>query len=336
MLFPAADQQMQSVDTEANSFERERLKYKKAYWSCFFVLSLLLILALTTLVLQVRGVGIALALITLLAFIATAMLLWRKRYFFRERFKQELIPGVLRQLFQEPHNASAGADNENVWIYRPDGAIDEKRIRQSRMFDDAIDEITGEDYLAGQLGATRFEFSELKLVRLDEDNERPVKHKVSLFKGVLFIADFHTKLQGRTILQARSLFGIGNVFSRAFHAIANQFRDEEDKMVPVKMEYNSFNQLYEIYSTNEHEARSIFSHALMERMVRAKNYHPRIAAISFVDSSMYAAVKSNRGYLEPDMAKPIAKQMENVRDEVLFVLGLIQLMGLNNGGETQE
>ncbi|MNL87704.1 hypothetical protein D3C87_2169870 [compost metagenome] len=45
---------------------------------------------------------------------------------------------------------------------------------------------------------------------------------------------------------------------------------------------------------------------------------------------MHAAVKSNRGYLEPDFSKPIAQQMENVRDEIAFFLGLIPLMDLNS------
>lgn len=168
--------------------------------------------------------------------------------------------------------------------YSPNGGVGEDLFRNSGLFT-SPDRYYAEDLIEGYLDKTSFICSE---VHAEERRARYTKNGVryywvDIFKGFLFIADFHKEFQGETTVLRDSFFKIKMGASR------------------VKMENPDFEKVFDVFSTNQIEARYLITPSMMERMLKLDSNFKKGVTISFRNSTILVAIPDSKNRFEADV-----------------------------------
>ena len=168
--------------------------------------------------------------------------------------------------------------------YSPNNGVSEDLFRNSGLFT-SPDRYHAEDLIEGCLDKTSFICSE---VHAEERRARSTKNGVQyywedIFKGFLFIADFHKEFQGETTVLRDSFFKIKMGASR------------------VKMENPDFEKVFDVFSTNQIEARYLITPSMMERMLKLDSNFKKGITISFRDSTILVAIPDSKNRFEADV-----------------------------------
>jgi hypothetical protein len=208
--------------------------------------------------------------------------------------------------------------------YRPAGCVPVETFRRSRLFDgERWDLYGGEDFVAGVQGATRFQFSELRVSarRGKKEAPRPV------FRGLYFVADFNRSFRGETILlpdRAERLLGS---FGRALQRLGGVGRGAS----LIELEDPALERLFSVYATDPVEARYVLSPGLMERIVRFRENSGAPLRISFVDESVHIAFPLETDLLEVGLHEATLDEAK-VRGwlgQLGLALGIVEDLDLN-------
>lgn len=168
--------------------------------------------------------------------------------------------------------------------YSPNDGVGEDLFRNSGLFT-SPDRYHAEDLIEGCLDKTSFSCSE---VHAEERRARSTKNGVQyywedIFKGFLFIADFHKEFQGETTVLRDSFFKIKMGVSR------------------VKMENPDFEKVFDVFSTNQIEARYLITPSMMERMLKLDSNFKKGVTISFRNSTILVAIPDSKNRFEADV-----------------------------------
>ena len=168
--------------------------------------------------------------------------------------------------------------------YSPNNGVGEDLFRNSGLFT-SPDRYHAEDLIEGCLDKTSFICSE---VHAEERRARSTKNGVQyywedIFKGFLFIADFHKEFQGETTILRNSFFKVKMGASR------------------VKMENPDFEKVFDVFSTNQIEARYLITPSMMERMLKLDSNFKKGVTISFRNSTILVAIPDSKNRFEADV-----------------------------------
>ena len=217
--------------------------------------------------------------------------------------------------------------------YHPESRLHDNWIYGSRLFTMLIHEIHGEDLFVGRLGLTDFQFSELRLVHEYETTDskgNTTKHKMDIFKGIMFIADFHKDFNGVTILEAQTAFTrtfVGRTLRKAVNIMPGMQRDAT---LPIKLESEQFNRAFHVRTSDEQKARYLLSSSMMERILAFRQQHKGHIAISFVDSFMCVAISSSKNYFQAKRRQPAdGPHLEEIYNDLRFFFSLVEDFDLN-------
>jgi len=234
---------------------------------------------------------------------------------FKQRYKHNLISQIVRFF---------GPD----FGYQPENCVTESRFRQSRIFDQRIDRFSGEDYISGTAGQTRFECSELhaqyKTTTTDSKGRRHTQWH-TIFKGLFFVADFNKNFGGITLVLpdlAESSFGwLGQKLQ------GMNFSRPGDL---VKLEDPEFEKLFVVYGTDQVEARYILSPALMRRLIDIRRKIGRAIHLSFKDGCVFVAMDPGKNLLEPKLFSPVSyESCCSAFADLRLVLEIVEDLNLN-------
>jgi hypothetical protein len=244
---------------------------------------------------------------------------WRD---FRSRFKTEVIARIVK--FTGEHLE-----------YNPTEGISRIEFLQSNIFDWAGDRFLSEDLVSGKVGSTAIRFSEVHSQRKQElksdEGTTGFKRWVTLFKGVVFIADFNKHFKGRTMVltdQAEKALGsIGTLFQKM-----NSMRDPL-----VKMENTEFEKAFVVYSSDSIEAHYILTPSLMERILTLRSKLGNIQ-LAFKGSIVFISVPMKENLFE---AKPFQSlsghnAIEKYFDQLKMFTGIVEELNLNTRIWTKE
>lgn len=211
--------------------------------------------------------------------------------------------------------------------YFPGRQIDEQDYRESDIFRNRIDRLIGDDLVEGELGATRFRFSELKHEEMHETTDAKGRKRTrwaTVFQGIFFIADFNKQFQGRTYVIPDA--------SGSFLDLAKQFEKwSTSRGDIVELKNPEFETLFTVYGTDQVEARYILSPSLMERLVKFRHKANTEVHISFIHSKLFVAISVNQNLLEPKIFSSGA-QSRHLRDYfrcLALVAGIVDDLNLN-------
>lgn len=251
---------------------------------------------------------------------------------YRLAFKENVVSTFGQKIMELCARADKSEASEYYCHYKPGQRINDTWMERSKLFQYEIDEIYGEDLFTGKLGLTDFQFSELSVIQKQYSTDSKGNQKVTdveMFKGVLFIADFQKDFHGVTILQSH-LFTkrgfIGKILSPLGALLTPNKIDR--KTIKIKLENENFNEQFQVYTTDEVEARYLLSSNMMERILEFKKHRSQDKIdISFVDSCMFVAIMTNEDYFETNMKKEVS--LEAVYHDLSYFFGFIEEFNLN-------
>ncbi len=192
--------------------------------------------------------------------------------------------------------------------YSPNDGVGEELFRNSGLFT-SPDRYHAEDLIEGCLDKTSFICSE---VHAEERRARSTKNGVQyywedIFKGFLFIADFHKEFQGETTILRNSFFKVKMGASR------------------VKMENPDFEKVFDVFSTNQIEARYLITPSMMERMLKLDSNFKKGVTISFRNSTILVAIPDSKNRFEADVWSSL-NDMSILKSDFAVLQSLLEIV----------
>ncbi|RNL50668.1 DUF3137 domain-containing protein [Pedobacter jejuensis] len=232
---------------------------------------------------------------------------------YKESFKIEVIGTALKSLDQsltiEPYNGIQCDEFENT-----------------QLFSNTPDRYSTEDLVKGNAGKTGFYFAEIhaeyKTKVQTKNGTRTEWH--TIFKGILFAADFNKNFNGVTLAKPRDIFGsMGAWFSKNLFSFSNKD--------VVTLENLEFNNAFITHATDQVEARYILTPSLMERILRLNQNAQNTISLSFINSRMYIAFPLDRNYFEAPIFKTLLNPELLNQDIVAinFMYDIVKELDLN-------
>jgi Protein of unknown function (DUF3137) len=213
---------------------------------------------------------------------------------FKSRFKAEVVNRIVKFI-------------DESLTYDPTGGIARSEFEQSTIFDWAGHRYLSEDLVSGKIGQTSVRFSEVHTQRKhemggDDDGGGKFHRWVTLFKGVIFIADFNKHFKGRTMVLTDQFFKKNMV--------------KRDPV--VKMENPDFEKAFAVHSSDPVEAHYILTPSLMERMM---GLHAKASNVQFAffQSVVFISLPMKKNLFEANIFSSLGG-----RSEIEKYLGQLQ------------
>ena len=204
-----------------------------------------------------------------LVYTFTAMLITAsKRREFRANFKRQIIEKIVKK-----HGLNYDKDlglglDEFFTIY-----------------DCRVDEWSSEDFISGEIEGVRVSFSDFYAAKMVKKKNKT--ETVVLFRGVLFKADFNKKSSYVTPIAPANL------------AIYGQKANMDDVR---------FEEMFDVYTTDQIGARYVLTPALMERFREiCERFGCPVNAV-FKDGQIFIAVETRRDDFEPQLGKSLTDE----------------------------
>lgn len=231
------------------------------------------------------------------------VLIGRQSEKLRAFYKEQIIQPIVASIYRD-------AD------YRPEEGIDEKIFCSCGLFSTHPDSYGAEDMIEGRVGATRFSFSEVHA------QEKRTSHNgkggtttywVDIFRGFLFVADFNKEFAGRTVVKRNTLFSFSAPGER------------------VKLEDPAFEKRFDVYSTDQIEARYILSTSLMKRITELDEDFGGRLTLSFHDSSLVVAIPEAVNHFEASVWRSVLDRtlFEREFGTIRQLVGIVDELNLN-------
>lgn len=205
--------------------------------------------------------------------------------------------------------------------YTPKGGISQSVFTNSGLFT-SPDRYHAEDQISGCIDKTSFVCSE---VHAEERKTRTTKNGVqhywvTIFRGFLFMADFHKDFKGKTTIIRNSMFNLRFGESR------------------VKMENPVFEKVFDVFSTDQVEARYLITPSMMERLLSLNSRFDKGVTISFRNSTILVAISNSRNCFEASIWRSLSDMRILKADfEVIHsLLEIVDELNLNTRIWTKE
>ncbi|MGE0088561.1 MAG: DUF3137 domain-containing protein [Bacteroidales bacterium] len=187
--------------------------------------------------------------------------------YLKKHFKYKVMSEILNFLFED-------------YEYIPNQKIAKSVLSKSMLFPINISYIDGEDFMRFRMGETSIMFCETLAYT--------VKSKIK-FEGLFISASFNKSFKSKTFVIHRS---IKNYYRTALKFFLNDIK-------VVKLEDKSFSNEFQIYGTDQVEARYILTPSLMQRILDYKIKTDKNISLSFVDNRLYCAIPKYSNHFEP-------------------------------------
>ena len=190
-------------------------------------------------------------------------------------------------------------------------------LQTSRLFYD-FDKQYGDDYFSGSYQNVNITVSEEKLTYGRGRNKRTV------FKGIIIQLDMNKSFSGQTVVHKSSVFNI-------FRSHKSLLVDKT--MQKVELEDLYFHNMFDVYSTNQVEARYILTTSFMEKLICLKKmYNGKKVELSFFNDSVIIAIKTSKDMFETtSLFYTTARygKMSAVVRQFFYIFEIIELLQLN-------
>lgn len=223
-------------------------------------------------------------------------------------YKNEVLPKLVKALETDMKSAE-GADFQ----YNHLCEVSPTLFRNSRIFASNDNDYTvAEDQIIGKVGKTDFNFCEAYYSFQDTDSDGDTIDK-TLFRGMIFDADFNKKFNGITVLAPNRTEGTNNSF-----------------FSEVKLEDADFGRLFKVYSTDQVEARYILTPALQEKLVNLvqslKNTTgEKKVMLSFFNSRLLLLIPSSVDHFEAKLFSPL--KLDRVKHDFQLIYDMVAIVG---------
>ncbi|MEM1296346.1 MAG: DUF3137 domain-containing protein [Verrucomicrobiota bacterium] len=236
---------------------------------------------------------------------------------FRESFKQDVVTELVQTIQPKVR-------------YSPDRGIESGLFRSTQLYPTTPDRYETEDQLAGKVGETDVLIAEIhaeeKRRRTDSKGNSETYY-VTIFKGVMMVADFHKNFHGVTRVLPDNESGLFGSMGKAMQGFF-PFGTKD----LVRMEDPEFENHFRVYSSDQVEARYILSTSMMRRILSLRNaWSGANIRISFVDSMVNVAIPLKGNFFEPRLKESLhgSSQIQRVAEELKACFDLVEDLNLD-------
>ena len=201
-------------------------------------------------------------------------------------------------------------------LYNPGEGIAESLFVESGLLSGVPDRYHTEDLICGKADKTDFMFAEVHAEerRVTTNGKGQARtYYATLFKGFLFVADFHKNFSGRTRICRNCLLKIDWSGER------------------VKLENPNFEAKFDVYASDPVEARYLLSPAMMEQLLKLNDAFSDALTVSFYESKILVALPDSTDHFEPSVFRTYLNR-EHIRkefDTICRLIGIVDALNLN-------
>lgn len=207
--------------------------------------------------------------------------------------------------------------------YEPKGKVAWETFVRSELFAAKPNLYKGDDRVWGLVGKTRVEFSEVLAQHVQRSGKTTTVH--TIFRGLFFTADFNKHFRTKTFVLPDTAEKMLGRFGKMLQSL-NPIRPDL-----AALDDPDFEREFAVYGQDPIEVRYILSPSLMERILRFQRKTGRKIFLSFIDSTLYAAIWIDRPLLEPKLFRNLL-EFQTVReyfDDIQLAIGLVEELNLN-------
>jgi len=237
---------------------------------------------------------------------------------YSKEYKKLLMPQLVSDIIQSYTDADTSGNTSVQCKFKRSKHIDENLLFNIPLFEKYNKErifSEGEDLFSGHVGSTVFQFSDLtfKHNRVIPFANRDIN--LTVFKGLVFIADFHKSFEGTTTLTTRK----GKMYPRLAMAGSR-----------MKTVSHEFDRMFKISTTDEITARYLLPANMLERIANLRKLFPRKGMTICLHEGMLVISINNVDFFESDgLRKLDGRGMKRTYDEIKMILDIIELLNLN-------
>ena len=217
-------------------------------------------------------------------------------------------------------------------VYQPDHGISQSSFVDVGHYSNRIDRYKTEDHFSGQVGDTSLSFAEVhaqyKTTSTDSNGKtRTTWH--TLFKGVMFTADFHKNFNTWVTIKPdreSSLFGwVGTKMQKLSRS-------------HIRMEDPDFEENFKVNAGDDQEARYILTPDMQQRLLAVKEEYGSGIIISFQRGCAYLTVPIKDDLFEGSLKESALSesQVHKISAQITHFLKLVEAMNLNTRIWTKE
>lgn len=232
---------------------------------------------------------------------------------FKYQFKNQIIERVATYL--QPGMSYSGSAGISSHLFASTGH-----------YKTSIDRYNTEDLFHGIVGETEISFAEIhaeeKKVTTDSEGRRKTRW-VTIFKGVLFIADFHKHFHTwMTIYPDSESNGFFGRIGQKLQKLGGNL---------VRLENPTFEKHFVVRCPDEIQARYILTPDMQERLLDLRNSLGKKIKISLQGENLYLTVEKREDWFEPDFSIPATNQSQIVRlaQEMNYFFQIVEILNLN-------
>ena len=176
-----------------------------------------------------------------------------------------------------------------------------------------------EDHVWGEIEHARFELADCKLINETRDSKGR-RHETTVFHGLIGYFTFAKPFHGRTVLHTDH--------GLIFNALGGMGREGER----VLLEDPKFEDVFEVYSTDQVEARYLLTPAFMERLLSLRNRLGGRMQAAFLNEKLYLSVHLGKDHFRnPSVFARVddPQKVERLVAPILFIASAVRTLKLN-------
>ena len=238
---------------------------------------------------------------------------------FRREYKNKVISEIARTL-------------EPSMTYAPDLGIGESHFKEIGHYSNRIDRYKTEDYFAGKLGDTSLSFAEIhaeyKTTSTDgKGNTRTNWH--TLFKGVMFSADFHKHFNTWVTIKPDKESGLFGWIGTKMQQLSSSH---------IRMEDPVFEENFKVNAGDDQQARYLLTPDMQQRLLDVKKHYGSGVIISFQRGCSYLTIPIKEDWFEGSLNESALSenQVSRIASQISHFLNLVEAMNLNTRIWTKE
>jgi hypothetical protein len=211
-------------------------------------------------------------------------------------------------------------------IYYPFQGISESTFKNTGHYQTGIDRYHSEDCFEAKIGDTHVQFSEIhaeyKTTSTDSKG-RTTKTWHDIFKGVLFIADFHKNFNTWMIIKPdNETFTFFGWLSKKIQGMSSSH---------IRMEDPEFEEHFKVNAGDDQEARYLLTPDMQQRLIELSKSHGSSIIISLKDSNVYITAPCRKNFYEPNikMNSMDEAQVMRIAHEIDYYFNIVKILNLN-------
>jgi hypothetical protein len=182
--------------------------------------------------------------------------------------------------------------------YRPESSLTEKAFLAMELFADTPTSFTSEDEIGAKKNNVSYSVHEVRATRREQ------KRTVVIFGGLMIRLDFNKNFRGRTsVVPNGERVSTGSLLGKLLSAVGTAAK------AAVRLENPDFERVFDVYSTDDQEARYLLTPKLMELVLAANAAQSGgTLRLAFVENSLYVAIPMKCDYFEASLRETVTPE----------------------------